>query len=1078
MTANPPTKPFKVYQASAGAGKTYTIVKEYLALCLKDEASTSKYSNILAITFTNKAANEMKEKIMAYLDSIINSDIKEDPKDMEADLIKLLDIERNTLKTNAKLLFHKIIHDYSDFCVSTIDSFFQKVAHSFAKDLRLPSQFNVSIDEDEVADAITERISEQIGASNPFLTKILEDYCEMKFESENKPHIAENIHAFIKELFKEDSFQKNEKNHFETEEQYNETFSFLMSYFNSFESECQKFAKQFDAFISEHGLTVNDFKGKSKSPCLSLLNKVKDKNYTLLTATQEGLLDGKSTWYADNKLQSLDPEFAFFFDFLRKYRDRISTYLFYKYQQKSLSFYVLRSKIRSEIEAYIGEEMVVHISEFNKRINDILGDFSVPFIYERMGEHFRHIFIDEFQDTSILQWQNIIPLIDNNLSDNKLNMIVGDGKQSIYRWRNGEVGQIVSLPKIYEKPDDSPVFDTIEHNFINNFSFDDLKTNYRSFANIVHFNNELFAYGSDKFLPNDVKKVYSDEDEVFNKHLGTKQNIKKEAKGLVQVELFSPDEPPEEAMLKRTYEIIEELLGHGFRKGDITILVRKNKHGSLTAKYLHEKGIEVISPEAILLKTSARVQLIVNTLDYLIHPNNKVVIANVLYHWQVTHTKDFTGSLDHIFQQVGDIANGDHSIEEEMKLSPHQFNVLLDHAYSLYDLCAALIRLYGFNTIGDAFLNFLLDVVYKWQSADEYGIEHFLDYWEKKKNALFIITNDTDAVNIMTIHKSKGLEFPVVICPFVSDDIDKARTSTLWYTAEELGFRPIPNIAKLQFSFSQKRQQWSSQIKQLGERESERVRLDHMNLDYVAFTRAIQRLYILTQKSKDTTKFPINDFIQNENASSFMMRVENTDGSEWPEIRRFGGPEQGKVDEKKNKKANTNEIFHDSASSDWFNKISIDPNPSMFWMTEDNSFKPQEWGILVHKILSEVEHPEDLKIVLQSYADAGVIDEETTKMLERVFQMIVGHPDLSEAFSPQAKVKNECELLIKNETKRPDRYAELPDKIYLLDYKTGQPKEEDKKQLQEYRDIIKTLTDKEIKSFLVYIKPDHITIQQ
>ena len=194
-----------------------------------------------------------------------------------------------------------------------------------------------------------------------------------------------------------------------------------------------------------------------------------------------------------------------------------------------------------------------------------------------------------------------------------------------------------------------------------------------------------------------------------------------------------------------------------------------------------------------------------------------------------------------------------------------------------------------------------------------------------------------------------------------------------------------------------------------------------------------------------------------------------------PSIRR-PGTRQGRRE--KNKKANTNEIFHDSASSDWFNKISIDPNPSMFWMTEDNSFKPQEWGILVHKILSEVEHPEDLKNVLQSYADAGVIDEETTKMLEHVFQMIVGHPDLNEAFSPQAKVKNECELLIKNETKRPDRYAELPDKIFLLDYKTGQPKEEDKKQLQEYRDIIKTLTDKEIKSFLVYIKPDHITIQQ
>ena len=233
---NPQNKPFKVYQASAGSGKTYTIVKEYLSLCLKSEASTANYSHILAITFTNKAANEMKEKITAQLNLIIDSDPNEAPQNMEADLIEELNIERNTLKNNAKLLFQKIIHDYSSFCVSTIDAFFQKVARTFAKDLNLPSQFNVSIDEDEVADAITDRIGEQLGVNNPFLTKILEDYCDMKFESDSKPKVAQNIHSFVTELFKESTFQKNEQNQFLTEEQYKETQEYFYKNINGFES--------------------------------------------------------------------------------------------------------------------------------------------------------------------------------------------------------------------------------------------------------------------------------------------------------------------------------------------------------------------------------------------------------------------------------------------------------------------------------------------------------------------------------------------------------------------------------------------------------------------------------------------------------------------------------------------------------------------------------------------------------------------------------------------------------------------------------------------------------------------------
>ncbi len=1069
---NPLTKPFKVYQASAGSGKTYTIVKEYLALCLQSEAATSQYNHILAITFTNKAANEMKEKILDHLNTIINSDPEKEPGSMEKDLIDLLQIDRDALKTNAKKLFYKIIHDYSNFCISTIDAFFQKVARSFAKDLNLPNQFSVSIDEDEVADAITERLGEQLGSSNPFLTKIMEDYSETMFDNGKRPKVEINIHAFIKKLFEEEAYQKNEQNHFETEKQNKATLASINKKINDFEKWCQESAADFDTFMNNNGLTTNDFKNKSKSPILMLVNKVKENKYDPLTKTQLSLLNGDYQWYSDKKHAALDPEFQTqCMPFLRTYHQKIGNYLFNIYQLDYLSLYVLRSKIKSEIEAYIGEEMVVHISEFNKRINEILGDFSVPFIYERMGEHFHHIFIDEFQDTSVLQWQNIIPLIDNNLANRHLNMIVGDGKQSIYRWRNGEVGQIASLPRIYAKPADSPFFDQFEQNLINSFQFNELDCNFRSFSNIVQFNNTFFEFSSKEFLSEKCKKIYFDNDETLHKEIKIKQKTKQQEEGLVEVELFDPKEKPEEAMLARVYELVTKALEQGFTKGDIAVLVRKNDYGSLVANYLHEKGIAVISPESILLKSSNKVQLIVNTLNYLIHPESTPVISNVLYYWKRTHDTSFNGDVSDLFNTVNSIAEGQTSLEEMMSLQPGCLQDLLSNSYSLYDLCSAIARTYGFNTLGDSFLNFLLDIVFQWQSADKYGIELFLEYWWKKEEKLSILTSETDAVSIMTIHKSKGLEFPVVIYPFVCDNIDDTKSAPLWFTAEELGFEPIPNVEKVQFNFSEKRSLWSSQVAQKKQDEADKTRLDNMNLNYVAFTRPVQRLYILTEKMETLDNSPINAFLQKKDLEFQLELQENQNEEEWPVIYRIGNPEKPKVTEKKHQnKQSTTSFYNESSATDWLERITIDSNPSMFWMNGVDRFEPLEWGKFVHKILSEITCEADLDKVLTPYLDNGFIDEATSNMLRNMFTQMIHHPALQEAFSQQAKVKNECELL-SNEfgIQRPDRYAELPDKIILLDYKTGKPSEKHHEQLQHYITILQKMEKKNIEAFLVYL---------
>lgn len=1056
MTMSRTTDNFKVYQASAGSGKTYTIVKEYLKLCLKDSGSTNNYSRILAITFTNKAANEMKEKIVQQLNDIIQSDPDIAPKNMEAELIHELQLSRESLKSNARLLFQHILHDYSSFCVSTIDAFVQTLARSFAKDLGLPSQYNVSIDEDDVADAITERIGEQIGSSDPFLTKIIEDYSEMKFDSGKSPRIDVNLHNFVLMMFTEEAFQKHEENHFETSEQYDETRKFLLKKTQPFEERCQQFTKDFTAFLDAKGLTSDDFNGKSRSSCISAVKKLQHKEYGPVNDSLAKILAGDANWFSTtlsrrldaNAMKDLDHAFQqLFVNFFKSYQSQVGAFLFYKKQLGLLSFYALRSKIMTEMDNYIGEEQIVPISEFNKRINQIMDDFSVPFIYERIGERIQHLFIDEFQDTSVLQWQNLMPLVENSLSNNNMNMIVGDGKQSIYRWRNGEVGQITALPLIYDKPENNPVFDNYERVFCHNFNFNALDRNFRSFRNIVEFNNSFFEFGS-KYLPEDSRKVYVDQNEY--KKVSIKQEYQYQEEGFVQIERFEHNSDGDEAMLSRIKDLIEDLTGKGFRKSDITILVRTNKIGVLIADYLNGNGIDIYSAESILIGASEKVQLIVSMLDYLIHSDNSSKIASLLYYWNASHNPDFEGTVDGMFDHADSIAKGKVTLEEVIGLEPGIFSSLLAKSYSLYDLCSALIRICDFNAIGDAFLNFLLDIVYKWQYSDEAGISSFLEYWDKKKDGLSVLSSNADAVSIMTVHKSKGLAFPVVIYPFVEDNIDDRKASSVWITSEALGFEPIPNIDQVQFSITEDSAKWSPQTKRIVEQEQNKVRLDNLNINYVAFTRARQRLHILSYQAKNMDKSPLNAFL-----------VDHPD--------QYGDPNSHKVEDKTTTEP-LQEIYHESASCEWFDKISIDPMPSMFWISKENKMQPVEWGEFVHQALSEVNHANDIEHVLDPYVTSGVLDIRTAQMLQGLFEQMVIHPLIYEAFTDQAKIKNECEILSRQYgIIRPDRYAEFPDKIILLDYKTGKKSDEHHRQLLQYMSVLSQMVAKPIKAYLVYL---------
>ena len=1074
---------FKVFQASAGAGKTFTLIKEYLKICLKSKGMVGAYKSILAITFTNAAANEMKDKIVKELNGIINSDA---PTDMEKALLEELGISDDELKHNAQRLLTCIIHDYSNFCVSTIDAFVQKLSRTFAHDLGLPNQYTVSIDNDEIAEAVIENLGQQIGKENEFLTRLLSDFSDSQFDQQRSTQLQKPLGEFVKKLLTEKAYQREEKNNITNPVQYKQTLHYLKDKMRYFEENIQQIVSRFKALVDSNGLAEADF-SYGASGFMGFLNKLANRNYEpmsqrFLSVVEKGECFSAASIKRLGKSVTTEMNAALLpilGELKAFYEVEYGKYLFYKTQCDTLYLYALRTQIRLAFEQLAADEEIVHISEFNKLLSEVMGDFSVPFVYERIGERFRHVFVDEFQDTSVLQWQNLLPLIDNGLAAGEMSMVVGDGKQSIYRFRSGEVGQIVNQPRIYALPQDErkPVFEQYERNLTEHFGFKNLDTNYRSFANVVKFNNAFFERAYEAYLSPGLQKVYVDKKlnseqgvEVFQK------NAKKE-EGLVQVELYDAENEPDYCS-GRVEAIVRDLTEHyGYHYGDIAVLTRKTQPGSEMANYLNEKGFPVISKVSILLQSSDKVQLMLSTLNYLIHDDVQTNIANLLYYWQLSQNTDFGGDVSHWFDAVQDIIKGNVAIETVMGLGePGLLRDALAKATCLYDLCASLLRIFQLDSMCDAFLDYFMDEVFKFQSGTLEGIASFLSFWESKKNELAVKTKEDNAVKIMTIHKSKGLEFPVVIYPDAIINLDKRlQTSKMpeeWLLPEELGFDPIPNVDKVMFKLDKTAKNMGGMATQFVEKEEENNRLDNLNLLYVAFTRAKQRLYVIAEQGQNDKPNIIRDFIDSQQFGELPMpEVEQRENYKWFRFGRsdFNNPKDERTKDKAVDMA-------DSQSADWLSKIKVESDPSRLWRSESDRLQPRDWGELVHQILSKIRFAEEVESVLKPYLNDASIDAHDAEWIRTMFKQMTQHPQIGAAFEPTAKVKTECEILDQGQVMRLDRYSELPDVVYLLDYKTGKENNDYKEKIREYVSAVKNLTTKEVKPFLVYLSEETVDV--
>ena len=1053
-------KPFKIYKASAGSGKTFTIVKEYLGLCLGENADA--YREILAVTFTNKAANEMKTKILRFLLGISECSEKEDIKQMRDYLVSAIGVNENELMARAKRLYVRMLHNYSDFAVCTIDSFVQRLSRTFARELDLPGQYNVILDNDDLIDEIIQRISDEIG-KNKFITTILSNFVEYNLSEETSWNVKKLIGEYIEKLLSEDAYRKgNYKNFSDIDEvKYKEIKNYVHSENERLKDSLSLIIKDIEAEETRLGIFEQDYNGKAKTGLPSVKRKMSEEKSVVTTATIDKILSGEKRWNDAKSHVSDDSIVEVYAKAIAKYKSLYSRKLIFSDIEKDLYLYVLRNHIFELIREYIADSSQVHISEFNKRISDILGDCSVPFIYERIGEKYKHYFIDEFQDTSVLQWQNFLPLVDNSLAFGNKNMIVGDAKQSIYRFRSGEVEQIINLPRIFRRPE-GDFGARCEEQFINSAQKMSLGTNYRSSKNVIKFNNTFFRF-AERFLL--IRDVYNDAEQVYD--------AKKQG-GFVSVEVFHGEMKTAEYKDKvkaAMLEQIKSLHAQGVDYKDITILVRSNSDGTDIANYLVENGIEVLSAESVLLQTSDKIQLIISTLALMMDADNPVTQKTVEFYSEKCNCRNARPCVSTIEQTGG-----------------------------LYDLCAQICDNYGFNIVADVFLQYFMNVVFDWQCRHSTGIGDFLEFWEKKKNKLAVqIAGDLDCVQIMTIHKAKGLEFKVVLYPYADTSLKSSKgftQSELWLQcADYEDTKNIPHLDAFLLKLSKDKLTGTS-FEPLVENEEKKTMLDTLDVMYVAMTRAKNMLFVYTNDKRPADGYNLfTDFFADNldiqhvklgnddpDFNDYFVKNDEFEISEGEEVTAYTYGDKAstilKINEKSSKDDEIEilELKEGEAAPkalNWPDKLKVDPDPTMIW-AEKGTFLPEEWGSLVHQILSKIQTIADAERALRPYVNDGTIDEEQAAKLLETFRKVTDIQELKPAFTDDAIVKNEMDIhTYDGRIIRPDRYAETPQGTILIDYKTGKEHEKYFNQLQDYMSALMQMNSNQtIKAYLVYLSDE------
>ena len=1033
---------FQVYNASAGSGKTFTLVKEYLKILLQTSDS-KKFQQILAVTFTNKAAAEMKERVIKNLRVFSNKEILFNKTEMFKLLEEELSISDTILNQRASKVLENILENYSAFNITTIDSFTHRLIRSFAFDLGLSLNFDVEMDAKSLLSEAVDALISKIGEDKK-LTSVLIDFSLQKASEDKSWDITRELNEVAQILL-------NENDSLHIKKVQGKPIQDFIDLKTKLHKKQKKIGQEFTE-LGVEGLNIIE----------SLNLEHKDFYRSMLPNHFKNLALNfdNAKFYDQSKLKERIEERNFYSKskpvdtktaidsiinpLMRLYEKSEKLFQEYSLNKLCLSSLIplaVLSNINRTLDELKKEKNIRLNAEFNQIISKNLREQPASFIYERLGEKFKHYFIDEMQDTSILQWQNFIPLIANALSQQGTSLLlVGDIKQSIYRWRGSEPEQFLKLTSKEKSKDSNPFY--IPKQII------PLEVNYRSYSQIIDFNNGFFQHLSQFFNKQEYAQLYVDENQ---QKYNTKQG------GYVQLSfiengLQADDKDLEYA--KKVLQIVNEI-GNEFNKNEICVLTRTRKQGVNIADYLTDNGVDIISSETLLLKNSDEVIFIINMLTYLQNSSDKEAQLNILYF--IHEYFNITEDKHSFFKSFLDL-NKD-SFFNRIKLNKISFEFAVCIDLSLYERVEYIIESFGLNVTSNAYLQFFLDEVLQFSLKKNTDTASFIEFWTDKKDSLSIyVPEEKNAVRVMTIHKSKGLEFPVVIYPYELD-IYKELNPKIWYDISNS--EDFNSFESLLVNYNKSLAFTGEKGRELYQAHRMELELDNFNLLYVALTRAEEQLYVILETKNDGEILRTSsNFFKNYLEFNGLWNESQTDYS-------FGTPKRISI---KSKSSKNNIEQKELISTNWnSHNIEIVSNSSLLW--DDEIKDSRNYGNLIHELLAKIKTKDDVDEAIERYIITGIVSYIQAQEIKIMLTKVVTHPELEQYYQQNITVYNEREILTSSgEIIIPDRLIiNENNEVIVIDYKTGKSDKKYRHQLNNYSRIIEDIGYVVVKKLLVYL---------
>ena len=1040
---------FHIINAAAGSGKTYTLVLYYLTTLLGSNNSRP-YRMMLALTFTNKAVNEMKARILEALYLLYQAPEK-DPFLMQY-LCTHLGIDKNTLLDRAEKMLRKIVFEYGSFDVITLDKFTHRIVRTFAKEFELPQGFEVELDSKRVLKRVVHSIINQIG-QDEFITQLLFELSITKMNQGLSWDVQTDLDDFASLLLNEndrlplsDLRKKDRATHQKDQEKIKKSIK-------KTEDRIHTLAINFLKFLDENGFERGVFMRDALHKHLEVVQSGKFEK--LYENQLESMLKGDRPLYKKATDQAtvdqIEEQRSLLLHHFFEIKNAVGLYLLL---DRTLKFWTPRlvlQEIEKGLEAYQNENQIRLLGEFNRKISALVQAEQAPYIFARLGERYQHFYLDEFQDTSSLQWSNLVPLIGNALEGETLDgtrgslLLVGDPKQAIYRWRGGDIQQFVNL--LNKKSNPFQVAPWIKR----------LEVNYRSAAAIVEFNNAFFLHVAQALHSPEIESIYGTDSQQQVNLPGGFVQIKAVGKGAKQDE-------KKPLYISETLNAVAQAMANQYSEKEIAVLVRTKDQAVAIGAELIAEGYNIVSSDSLEVLKSPQVQLLIAILKLFDQPEqitqHKIILDRL---WEFSEVEK-TAYFEFVDQTVLlSTAKFFKAIQKQFSISfnPNEFDRL-----PLVEKVDYLVESFPFLDSNDAFVSSFMEDVFEFSRSCVASLATYIKHWEEQAEKLRLASPENkNAIRVMTIHQAKGLEFPVVILPFMDTPINPNITEKIWYSFKET---ELEEVQWGWFNFSKKLPLFGTQAEALYKEQLVAKQFDALNVLYVALTRAKDQLYIITQEVSESTS-PTN---YAQLFSSFVL----DQGKVLDENTAYESGEQKEKSSSKSLQEEPQKInLQLGISNRWKNKIIV---PSLI---NEEVHIAQKKGVLLHDVLAKIRSREELTRVLEEEHLKQLPEEEFLAMKSSITQLIQ-HPELNVLFEGSDQVFCEKELLIPNQPiLRPDRMnISKEGKVTILDYKTGKPKAKHQEQIEGYAEVMKQFGYKQVETKLVYIDQDVqvVTINQ